>query len=284
MKTLGIDTSNYTTSAAVYSEANVESVQLPLPVPSGELGLRQSDAVFHHVKQLPEALRQLDLSGVQSIGVSTRPRAVEGSYMPCFLAGESAARMLGQALGVPVESFSHQQGHLAAAALGSGHTELLDGKFLAWHVSGGTTELLLVNKLEAEIIGGTTDLCAGQLIDRVGKMLGLPFPSGKALEEIAETRRVKIKNIGLKFSLSGYENRARTIESNAAGYILSVIFENIKNATDAAKAIYDLPVLCSGGVMSNKYIQSNLDAYFAPPDYSRDNAVGVAYLAYRGAQ
>ncbi|GHV17429.1 O-sialoglycoprotein endopeptidase [Clostridia bacterium] len=284
MKTLGIDTSNYTTSAALCDNGKLTGVQLPLPVPEGALGLRQSDAVFHHVRQLPEALRRLDLSGVQAIGVSVRPRAAEGSYMPCFLAGESAARLLGQSLGVPVRKFSHQQGHLAAAALGSGHAELLDGNFLAWHVSGGTTELLLVDKLNAQIIGGTTDLCAGQLIDRVGKTLGLPFPSGQALEKLSGgLQPVKIKNTGLKFSLSGYENKART-ESNAASFVLSVIAQSLINATETAKALYDLPVLCSGGVMSNKYLQDCVDAYFAPPEYSRDNAMGAAYLACRGEE
>lgn len=104
--------------------------------------------------------------------------------MPCFLAGESQAAVLSSVLGVPLIRVSHQQGHLAAALFSSERMDLMDRPFLAWHLSGGTTELLLVEpeegNLRAEKIGGTTDLSAGQIIDRTGKALGLPFPSRKA--------------------------------------------------------------------------------------------------------
>ena len=145
MSVLALDTSNYTTSAAVFDGREGENVGRLLQVRPGELGLRQSDALFQHVKQLPQLMEQLASQGrlenIQAVGASTRPRAVEGSYMPCFLAGTSQAQCLAYTLGVPFFAFSHQQGHLAAAAWSAGRLDLLEGPFLAWHLSGGTTEL-----------------------------------------------------------------------------------------------------------------------------------------------
>lgn len=149
MRVLAFDTSNYTTSVASFDGTEGHNISRLLDVEQGALGLRQSDALFAHVKRLPELADRLfsDIgtdAGFEAVGVSTRPRAVEGSYMPCFLAGESQARVLGAALGVPVLPFSHQQGHIAASLWGSGHMELMDEPHLAWHLSGGTTELLRV--------------------------------------------------------------------------------------------------------------------------------------------
>lgn len=198
MRVLAFDTSNYTTSVASFDGTAGHNISRLLDVEQGALGLRQSDALFAHVKRLPELADRLfsDIgtdAGFEAVGVSTRPRAVEGSYMPCFLAGESQARVLGAALGVPVLPFSHQQGHIAASLWGSGHMELMDEPHLAWHLSGGTTELLRVTpekkgSVHAEKIGGTTDISAGQLIDRTGKLLGLPFPSGKHIDALEPFR------------------------------------------------------------------------------------------------
>ena len=184
MRVLGIDTSNYTTSAAVFDGAAGENAGKLLEVRPGELGLRQSDALFQHVKALPERFETLRaggwLEGIAAVGASTRPRAVEGSYMPCFLAGESQGRTLAAALGVPFFACSHQQGHIAAAAWSAGRLDLLDRPVLAWHLSGGTTELLHVEpdgvNVRATLLGGTSDISAGQLIDRTGVLLGLDFP------------------------------------------------------------------------------------------------------------
>ena len=180
MITLGFDTSNYTTSAAWFDGKTGENHSRLLDVKPGELGLRQSDALFAHVQRLPalfEALMERCAGTVRAIGVSTRPREAEGSYMPCFVAGTSHAGVLGTALRVPVHAFSHQQGHLAAALWSADRLDLMDRPFLAWHLSGGTTELLWVGPngrgLTARRIGGTADLSAGQLIDRTGKLLGL---------------------------------------------------------------------------------------------------------------
>lgn len=174
---VGFDTSNYTTSAAWWDGREGRNESRILDVPQGALGLRQSDALFLHVRRLPEVVARLltdrdDLHQAKVVAASSRPRAAEDSYMPCFLAGVCEAKTLASALGAEYMEFSHQQGHLAAAAWSAGREDLLDQPFLAWHLSGGTTELLLVQPKNgvpyAEKIGGTTDISAGQLLDRTG--------------------------------------------------------------------------------------------------------------------
>lgn len=301
MRALGIDTSNYTTSAAVFDGTSGENAGRLLDVRPGELGLRQSDALFQHVKHLPGRFAQLKdggwLSDICAVGASTRPRAVEGSYMPCFLAGEGQGRTLADVLGVPFYPVSHQQGHLAAAAWSAGRLELLDKPLLAWHLSGGTTELLYVEpegvNVKAVCIGGTSDISTGQLIDRTGVLLGLDFPAGKALDGLAAEENpckgFPVKLNGLTFSLSGMENQVRAMaekgESPAgiARFALETVAGVVRRVTDAALERYPgLPVLCSGGVASNRLLRCRMrDAVFAEPRYSTDNAMGVAILAWR---
>lgn len=298
---LGLDTSNYTTSVAVFDGSSGENVGRLLDVPAGTLGLRQSDALFQHVKRLPELfdiLRDMDLlHHIEAVGASTRPRAVEGSYMPCFLAGEGQGRALAASMNLPYIPVSHQQGHIAAAAWSAGRMELLDQPMLAWHLSGGTTELLLVEpegvNVKASCIGGTSDISAGQLIDRAGVLLGLPFPAGKALDELAaqddggEFFRVKLN--GLTFSLSGVENQVKALVAKResperiARFTLDTVADVVFRATVAAQAQYPgLSVLCSGGVASNSRLRARMvNAFFAQPRYSTDNAMGTAILAWR---
>ena len=303
---LGLDTSNYTTSIAAFDGKAGRNCSRLLDVKPGELGLRQSDALFSHVKRLPELAAQLfsDYSAgdVAAIGVSTRPRAVDGSYMPCFLAGESQARVLAETLHVPLFAFSHQQGHIAASCWSADRLELLGMPHLAWHLSGGTTELLLVEpngrNVSATRIGGTTDLSAGQLIDRTGQLLALGFPAGKAMDGLSSQSdsddffRVKVSCS--EFSFSGVQNKVREYydkthdpAATARYCIRSVIYGVVKATKQAAKAYPDLPVVFSGGVSSNSMLrqcQPVRDCVFCPPQYATDNAMGIAVLAwYQGA-
>jgi len=305
MTVLGLDTSNYTTSAAVFDGREGHNAGKLLEVKPGTLGLRQSEALFQHIKALPQRLAQLRadgvLEGIGAVAASTRPRAVEGSYMPCFLAGESLGRSLAAALDVPFFPVSHQQGHLAAAAWSAGRPELLDAPFLAWHLSGGTTELLYVEpegpNVKAERIGGTTDISAGQLIDRAGVLLGLAFPAGKALDELSRQAVERptpfpVKVNGLDFSLSGMENKVRALAqvggppAAVAAFTVDTLAALLRRVTLAARDQYPgLPVLCSGGVASNTRLRCELtgscQALFAQPQYSTDNALGAAILGRR---
>ena len=301
---LGLDTSNYTTSAAVFDGAEGVNQGRLLDVPEGALGLRQSEALFQHVKRLPGLLSALGAEGalhaIAAVAASTRPRAVEGSYMPCFLAGEGHGRAAAALLGVPFYPVSHQQGHLAAAAWSAGRLELLDGPFLAWHLSGGTTELLLVEpegaNVRAEKLGGTSDISAGQLIDRTGVRLGLAFPAGKALDalaaECASEEHFTVKVNDFTFSLSGMENKVNAMAEGGrapaeiGAFVLHTLADVVRRTTRAAMEAHPgLPVLCSGGVASNRLLRQVLGAdcgaLFAQPCYSTDNAMGVAILARR---
>ncbi len=301
MTVLAFDTSNYTTSVAAFDGAEGHNISRLLDVAPGSLGLRQSDALFSHVKRLPELTDRLfsDIGAarIEAVGVSTRPRAVEGSYMPCFLAGHSQARVLGAALGVPVYEFSHQQGHIAASLWSSEHMELMDEPHLAWHLSGGTTELLYVTpegvSVHAEKIGGTTDISAGQLIDRTGQLLGLPFPAGKELDrlsrEAVENASFRVKVSGTEFSLSGVQNKVQAYHdgrsAETAAYALRSLIGAIVAATKNALRTYpDCPVVFAGGVASNSMLReacAGLPAIFCPPQYATDNALGTAVLTWR---
>ena len=300
---VGFDTSNYTTSIAFFDgDTGVNCSQL-LPVKAGELGLRQSDGVFHHTKSLPELSGRLfshiQPDQISAVGVSTRPRAVEGSYMPCFMVGYSHAKMLADALHVPLVECSHQQGHIAASAWSAGRMDLLDRPHLAWHLSGGTTELLLVEpkgkNVSCQRIGGTSDISAGQLIDRTGQLLQLPFPSGKHIDVLSEESdsldQFKVKCSDMTFSLSGVQNKvSQYYESgkspaDTAKYALRSVIGAVYQATvQAQKAYPGLPVIFSGGVASNsllRQVMAPLNPIFAEPKFSTDNAMGVAVLTSR---
>ena len=301
---LGLDTSNYTTSCAVYIPSRGELFQSKrlLPVKEGELGLRQSDAVFHHTKQLPELFEALmDMLPECSIDVitaSVAPRCCEGSYMPCFLVGEGYARVLAGANKCTLYRTSHQTGHVLAALYSADKMELLhkEKPFLAFHVSGGTTDLLLCTPdkesvIKIEQLASSLDLKAGQAIDRVGLMLGLKFPCGKELEKLAEKADKRIPcRITFKDGnccLSGVENICRKhfengeSRENVAMLCLDLVLKAIKGMTEYALRLHPgSEIVYAGGVMSDKILQTELaksfDAYFATADFSCDNAAGVA--------
>ena len=303
MSVIGFDTSNYTTSIAWFDGSDGVNCSKLLPVKAGELGLRQSDAVFHHTKSLPELSGRLfsniEPGGITAIGVSTRPRAVDGSYMPCFMVGYSHAKLLADAYGVPLLECSHQQGHVAASLWSAGRLDLMDIPHLAWHLSGGTTELLLVEpegkNVKCTKIGGTTDISAGQLIDRTGQLLGQPFPAGKHIDALSKSAinrdLFKVKCPGMEFSLSGVQNKVNAYYDNCqdpvetAGYALRCVCHAVYMATKNAMVAYPgLPVVFSGGVASNGMLREKiapLNPVFAKPEFSTDNAMGVAVLAHR---
>ncbi len=306
---VGIDTSNYTTSVAVCDgEGRVlANIKKMLPVAEGERGLRQSDAVFHHTKNLPfctdalgEFLSGLDFEyEISGIGVSATPRDGEGSYMPCFLCGIAAAHSISSVTHAPIYEFSHQCGHIRAAVYSSGNNDLLREKFGAFHVSGGTTDLLLVEPrgvgFDITRIGGTLDMNAGQAIDRTGVMMGLAFPCGKEMEGYAKQFKGMIKGVsvsvkGLDCNLSGLENKAAKLYSDTndmrevSAYVFEFIGKTLYKLSENFREEHgDLPLLYAGGVMSNTQIKEKLSAlrntYFSEPQFSADNAAGIALMA-----
>ncbi len=299
---LAFDTSNYTTSTALFRDRKIYQQKHLLPVKKGELGLRQSDAVFHHVQQLPdlleELLRQTPLQDLKAVGCSTRPRTQPGSYMPCFTVGHGAARQTAACFGVPLHTFSHQQGHIAAALWSAGRLDLFERPFLAFHVSGGTTEAVLTQPGTEEpftvtLLAQSLDLKGGQAVDRVGRMLGLPFPAGPELEKLAAQSQVQFRihpsMKGADCSLSGIENKCLKMQSDGrpAADTAKYCLCSLLAALDAMAAALlkehpSLPLVFAGGVMANQFIRKALTekygACFAEPAFSADNAAGVAVL------
>ncbi len=301
MRVLGIDTSNYTTSVAIVGEDGYRQNRKILTVGKGECGLRQSNALFLHTVNLPELMDALaPMGNIDAVAYSAYPRDVEGSYMPCFLAGQAAAHTAAAALGVPLYRFSHQAGHLMAAVKTCENDGIQANAFLAFHASGGTTEMLHAAPDEeigftAEIIGRTLDLSVGQVVDRVGVMLGLGFPCGGELERLAA--QSKLEKLPLRVSvrngdcnLSGAENTARKMlkdgasREDVARFAILFAGKTILAMSEKARARYpELPIVYAGGVMRNQIIRQMLshsldNVWFADTELSSDNAVGTAYL------
>lgn len=297
---LGIDTSCYTTSAALARADNGECVKYELIMllpEKGEKGLRQSTALFFHVKNIPEVLEKLCLgSELEIVGVcaSAKPRPVDGSYMPVFEAGASAARSIAAALNVPYYATTHQENHIMAASNGK-----FNNSFYALHLSGGTTELLkatpLATGFNVDLVSASTDISFGKLIDRVGVKLGFDFPAGKALEEAAANGNPvfapKAKLYDGNISLSGAEKQfTDACELYTAEDIAASLFEytgNLLAKWIGFHADEDSDVLLAGGVASNTIIRKILTAsdelksvrlHFAKPELCRDNAVGTAMI------
>lgn len=296
---LGIDTSNYTTSVAAVGDV-FENARKVIDIKEGMRGIRQSDGVFLHLKELPNLFDSLeiDMKAVSGIGVSTRPRSLDGSYMPVFVAGESFARVVAKSLGVPLFKYSHQDGHIMSGILSQNTDKLLSDRFLAVHMSGGTTEILNCrytdNRFDCEIVGGTKDISAGQLIDRIGVLLGMKFPCGAEMDELSllctekpMEFKTSVKEGYINFS--GIETKLLKLKDKTDKGMLAKTALNFigKSISEAVNFNKPKNVLFVGGVASNtllrEYFKENIDAkiYFASRELSCDNAVGIAELCRR---
>ena len=274
-----------------------------LSVPFGDRGLRQSDGVFQHVRQLSPLLTSLfsavDRTSIGAVAVSASPTAQEDSYMPVFLVGLKQAEALSAALGVPLIRVDHQSGHIRAALYGN-EALLERERFFAVHISGGTTDVLLVEPhrdapYRIVRVGTSTDLHAGQFVDRVGVALGLSFPAGKHLETLAnaaKTRSVKLASAvkGTDCSFSGAESAAQrlltdTPKEEIAYGVYDCLARTLAKLFAAAQREHGaLPFLVCGGVASSALLRDMLrtrfagELYFGEPALSADNAAGVALL------
>lgn len=298
---LGIDTSNYTTSSSEYDNNSGEFINSRrlLFVNKGSIGLRQSDALFLHTKALPDIIENAcRLGKISAVGVSDRPRPFDDSYMPCFLAGVSAASAISTALGVKLYKFSHQAGHIAAALFSADKLDLIGKPFISFHISGGTTEALLTEYdnesfFKSRIVAQSLDLKMGQAVDRIGKLLGLDFPAGKQLDKLSLSGeykdKIKTSMKGADCSISGLENKAKQLfdkgysKEDIAFFTIKYLCETVDSMTAELKNQFgDIPFVFAGGVMSNTFIRQRIiekyGAFFASPELSSDNAVGIAVM------
>jgi N6-L-threonylcarbamoyladenine synthase len=306
---LGLDTSNYTTSIAVVDEQKnlLYDKRKILTVKEGEKGLRQSEAFFQHIINIPALLNEIPtsiLKKITSIGISSQPRPLPNSYMPVFRAGESFGKSFSHILGCNYVKFSHQEGHIEAAkwSLQKDFTE----PFIAVHLSGGTTEILQVKEnhgnYQISIVGGTSDISTGQFIDRVGVKLGFSFPCGKAMDDMIAASNQNADLLptavdGSYMSFSGPETMAyRLIEKGYQPFeIVSSVFRCIaesliKSIAYVSKETGLTQILFLGGVSSSKFIREYLNEkagkhklsfLWGNPKYCTDNAVGTALLAVK---
>lgn len=243
---LGIDTSNYTTSAACITKDGrvIADVKKLLAVKEGARGLRQSEALFQHIMNLHEIFQLLTAQAkekgygslknrIAAVSCSDRPRPVEGSYMPCFLPGLEFGKSIAEILSIPRFSFSHQEGHIEALLPET--TLSYETGFLVVHMSGGTCELLHVKDHNITILGGTKDITFGQMLDRIGVSLGLTFPCGRALDTIAyDMPRLSKGNLLKKLyfkdgwlQISGMESAVQRILASEEKGILQEVFYHI---------------------------------------------------------
>ena len=326
---LGLDTSNYKTSAAVIcGDEVIVDLRRFLKVKEGERGLRQSEALFQHVQNLPELFEELRNSFdgcISGVAFSARPRAVPGSYMPCFTAGISQAVSIAASLDVPAVGFSHQEGHIEAALSSCGDRP--EGDFLACHFSGGTCEVLKVRQnahqpdcadvfcradgertfYDVEITGGTKDISYGQVLDRAGVDMGIPFPCGQELDEMAVSAGsctdvltgIRVQNA--KVNLSGFDTQLRNRIADAkAGKLdtdqlireafVRISDSIVKMLCQSAEITGNSSVYMSGGVSSSRFLREHIserlrkrgiEVHFATAEMSSDNAVGTAFLGRR---
>jgi len=302
---LGIDTSNYTSSIGVIDEYNniLFDSRIVLEVKENTHGLRQQEAVFQHLNNLPKLINMLsnsvDLSNLDTISVSSKPRNQIDSYMPVFVVGKNQAFILSKILKTNYKEFNHQEGHIAAGLIN--YTKPLH-KFISLHISGGTTEILFVeNKLDnfnIALIGGTLDINFGQLIDRLGVYIGLKFPCGKELDNLA--RGGKLLNINIPISiksnkwsnLSGLENYFKNLINSKEYKIEDIVFTLFYTISSIIEKLiincineYHVDsVLITGGVSANSHIReyllnnNNLNLFFPPSELSTDNGIGIAYI------
>lgn len=291
---LGIDTSNYKTSVAVVDGSRTVFERSEyLEVEQGSRGLRQSEAFFRHSNRLPSYIEEMcstiDVSSIIAAGVSSRPRRVEGSYMPCFLAGINAAREIASVLGIPLYEFSHQEGHAAAIIEDTdlsdserGSCPVISGRTALFHLSGGTTEFLICEPDESgyslEIAGGTKDISVGQLIDRAGVAMGYPFPAGAYLDYLAGTYYaehgrvrpglMKIRQSEGFFNLSGIETKVlRSIEASSSADYPETAYSIFERTAEllSGSAVYISEtcgisrVYMAGGVSASSYIRTSIE-------------------------
>ena len=298
---LGIDTSNYTTSCALADENGgiIISHKALLPVKQGDLGLRQSDAIFAHLKQFPDVYQnvcgKMQEHRIKAVCVSSKPRDGMDSYMPVFLAGKTLGQTIAQTLGIPCYETTHQKGHIAAALIQS---EGIRFPFTTIHLSGGTTDFLSVDEHGIHTFASANDIHAGQLIDRLGVLMGFPFPSGKHMEELTG----KVKSTG-RYSaivkadgiwLSGVESQAKRDMEQGIPFeqIAADVYDVLSRLIIKTLDIFAPPskmVLVTGGVASSAHLKGILNERsekrggkysftFSQPQYASDNAAGVAII------
>ncbi len=261
-----------------------------------------------HVRRLLPLIRQLlgqtgrALSDIDGIAYTQGP-----GLAGALLVGASVAASLGFALGVPVVGVHHLEGHLLSPLL---TTPAPCFPFVALLVSGGHTQLMKVGAVgDYELLGETVDDAAGEAFDKTAKLLGLSYPGGPALADLADSGnpqrfklpRPMITSGDLNFSFSGLKTAALALASReeasaqnkadiAAAFQNAIVEVLVAKSTDAVSRTGLNQLVVAGGVGANrclrealaaKAVSEGFEVFYPPLDLCTDNG---AMVAYAGAQ
>ncbi len=315
MYILGLESSCDETSAAVvemseegrFIRSNIVASQIDVHRLYG--GVVPEIASRAHIEAISkityEALEEagISLSDVGAIGVTAFP-----GLIGALLVGVNFAKSLAYANDIPLVAVNHVHGHVSAALLSEPE---LEPPFLALVVSGGHTSIYKVNSYtEYEEIGSTRDDAVGESFDKVGRVIGMPYPGGSALDKLAYEGDPKaialpspaIVGDNLDFSFSGLktaalnyinqmEQRGETINRAdlAASYTLAVTKAISKKISSAIEQTGMKTLVMAGGVAANSHLRKAIGEvcgakkvrFVCPPlKLCGDNAAMIAAAAY----
>lgn len=316
MKVLGIETSCDETGVAIYdSEAGLlaDCLYSQVEIHAKYGGVIPELASRDHIrKTLPLIEEVIEKAGIDASEIEGVAYTAGPGLVGALLVGAAIGRTLGMAWDVPTIGVHHMEGHLLAPML---EPEPPEFPFVALLVSGGHTQLVKVGGIgQYELLGESLDDAAGEAFDKVGKMLGLPYPGGPHVAKFAQkgdpTRfdfpRPMINRPGLDFSFSGLKTYVRnTITSlrDEAGELAEQDAADIARAFEEA-VVNTLSIKCrraleetgykkliiAGGVSANLRLREVLEEAMAKVDgrlfyaqlkYCTDNG---AMIAYAGCQ
>ena len=307
MKTLGIETSCDETAIAIYdSNKGIigESIYSQMKMHAEYGGvvpeLASRDHCLKIIDVLKDALGDYQLSDIDQIAYTSGP-----GLLGALLIGESFAQGLSSALQVPLIPINHLEGHLMSPMME--FPEILM-PFICLLVSGGHSMIVDVKaKGDYKIIGQSQDDAVGEAFDKVGKLLGLPYPGGPHIEKLAlngnpkayDFPRPMIHSDNLDMSLSGLKTavlytvqKVEEINNNikadiAASFqkaVTDVLIAKIKKTMNQTNRS---DVIIAGGVAANKYIRKefkelentlNIRVYYPDLKYCGDNAAMIAFV------
>lgn len=251
-------------------------------------GIVPEVAARSHVSRLPHVFREaLTLSKISIEDIDLICYTAEPGLLGSLLVGEKFAKGLGTRYNLPTKGINHLKAHGLSPLLEAPITP----PFLSLIISGGHTELLYFENINSyEVLEKTSDDALGELFDKVGRTMGLAFPAGPLIEEMA-LRTQEHMPISLPSILSFSGLKTKFMHLWEQGHKMEVICNSMQMVVadmlirTINKYAQDIPLLVGGGVAANKYIQRRLkaqikDVYFPSMGICTDNGIMVAWCGY----
>ncbi|MAU02105.1 MAG: tRNA (adenosine(37)-N6)-threonylcarbamoyltransferase complex transferase subunit TsaD [Anaerolineaceae bacterium] len=305
---LAIETSCDETSAAVVEDgrtilSNIIASQVDLHAQFGgvfpEVASRKHVEVIHAVVQQALEEAHMGLDDIDCIAVTRGPGLV-GS----LLVGVNMAKGLALARNKPFLGINHIEGHIYSLWL-TEYVDEIEFPLLTLVVSGGHTELyLMTDHGQYQHLGGTLDDAAGEAFDKVGRVLGLPFPGGPAIDKLAPSGSATafkfpraVMEDGYNFSFSGLKtavsrqikhfNKTKLPVEDLAASFQTAVVEALVTKTERAASAYGVTAVhLAGGVSANRELrrtmteQLSVPVRYPPPILCTDNAAMIGAAAH----